>query len=285
MRTIAVDAVVKRQDYQNFTHWGRAEPPLSFAWLQNLKRDLGHVRNASTQPIVLEETTKALSEMERVEVNRLVFELARVPVEGRVFSKAADSVLIEIQQQEKLAQFTAGGEYVPKTTLPAGYDVHTIQEGVYWFFFTREELMRANLIVTAKDNGERWNRLAVPIWEEQDSIVHQILGTTTPERETGQASEATDTGVSKSIAAWNAIADISKQTDATEVVQKTAREKILNFIEQHDHVTTGEILAQKFCSDVVAKKRLKQLVEDKKISKVKHGVYTAASLAKVSPSR
>ena len=283
-RAIHLPELQKRITYQRSTMWGIGLEPFSFQWIVELYNGLvsaGESKQARRE--VWKSAEAMLFEADAVRSAR--YELACIPVEVKVTHNAEH--ILDLQMYgDRLSHYTICDPTSLTEALPAHYNVDMLKEDqVYWFHFTKSEVKKMDLDFLKLEDGTLLHRLAIPTWSVNASIVDKVLRLALGER-SGRAPLDVigfpDETLGVPVAFYEqqetlTEEDVPDETLGVPVAPQTAREKIVHFIEKREQVTTSDILSQNFCADGVVKKRLRALVKEKKIIKVKHGVYASTS--------
>ena len=280
-QAIHLPELQKRITYQRSTMWGIGLEPFSFQWIVKLYNGLvsaGESKQARRE--VWKSAEAMLFEANAFRSAR--YEFACIPVEVKVTHNAGNILGLQMNVAWWSSETYWDAASLTEA-LPAHYTVDELKEDqVYWFHFTKDQVKEMDLDVMKLEDGTLLHRLAIPTWSVNASIVDTVLRFALGERVPLDVIGFPDETLGVPVAFYEqqetlTEEDVPDETLGVPVAPQTAREKIVHFIEKREQVTTSDILSQNFCADGVVKKRLRALVKEKKIIKVKHGVYASTS--------
>ena len=289
-RTIFRKELEYRVDYQDIKYWKTGACPKSFGWLASLLKELDSAEELETDLCKVLQKLADSPDQTKEDRDRIQFELAHVPVRGTVLWKEKKRFCVEFRGGSNPIHWPFNTATFPQNALPEDCSLETLEvDSIHWFFFTLSELRQLRLASESSEPFRKvdpnrindpiqMNRGAIKTWQEMDSIIRWVMqfASTNGESHNPQITRHED---STEDVYWKLHLPIKPTIESTLETQSiqtrkmTAKDKILQFIQEQDEVTTAQIETQQFCKRRYVYIVLKELIGEGKIVKLAHGRY------------
>lgn len=171
---IDLEMLRKRVEFQKSICFGDVFEPFSFEWIDTLYRWLVQAKDSEKERREVFESSAEMLLSSDTSPERVRYELSCIPVEIEIAHIANNRLQLWFYGEKRdFYNFDIPGFI--QDAFPADYTLDTLEvDKAYWFHFTEDAVREMGLDILELD-GEILNRLEVPRWAEDKSLVDMVL--------------------------------------------------------------------------------------------------------------
>ena len=186
-RTIFRKELEYRVKYQDIAYWRSGARPESFTWLKSLLFDLDSAEDLEEDLCKVLQKLANKPSQTKEDIDRIRFELAHVPAQGRVLWKEEKRFCVEFRGGSNPIHWPSNTATFPQNALPEDCSLETLEvDSIHWFFFTLSELRQLRLASESSEpfrkvdpnrinDPVQMNRGTIKTWQETDSIISWVM--------------------------------------------------------------------------------------------------------------